>query len=320
MLYPQSAVRLFELYHELIKEKGITAKQLHQWREEGAVIENIKAIYEAMPLESRGEPYAWFLAHQSVLEQPTVTPDDINAVTDRRNLTLWALLGLKESMPEVPEDMVSSVVVESFDKPMRTCWDLYSVLYEPCLPNPTSPHWIIFGFCACPTVEELRELADAYRRMLFYCSFIKLRDAVANNLLHVLFKKYIITIPSQYPFFEDCLFDALSGSPWKGVWVLKQSFAENIDALNWKTGNEHVDFEYRITRCKNANEKRQLFNLYKNFFANPASNPLKLHAAAKAFRLFQFFEEDMGIQFGRNQRIMLKRILEISPRIRTSFP
>lgn len=56
-LSPDAPQMLHLLYKGLI-EAGVSAMRLHSWRVDGTLIAKIKAVYEAMPLEARGERYS----------------------------------------------------------------------------------------------------------------------------------------------------------------------------------------------------------------------------------------------------------------------
>ena len=154
MLYPQSAGQLLKLYDGLIKDQGMTVKQLHPWREDGTLIENIKAVYEAVPPESRGKRYTWFL------EQLLTNNNDFAALIIQWNQRLWNILGPNELLGEIPDNILQNVM-DRFDIKI-TCWNFYLMLFEPCLPSLGTPFWILFGFCACPTGQEQLALAEAY--------------------------------------------------------------------------------------------------------------------------------------------------------------
>ncbi|KAI0086735.1 hypothetical protein BDY19DRAFT_995488 [Irpex rosettiformis] len=74
---------LLDLYTDLIEYFGIKPSQLHKWRIQGRLIAEIKAVYEAFPAEKYNRNYQWFLEHQDILENPTVTPEDTEMHIDR---------------------------------------------------------------------------------------------------------------------------------------------------------------------------------------------------------------------------------------------
>lgn len=59
---------LLGLYIGLFRALLVTPKELHAWRKEGRLVEEIKAQYETLPPYNRGGYYPWFLQHQYVLD------------------------------------------------------------------------------------------------------------------------------------------------------------------------------------------------------------------------------------------------------------
>ncbi|KAJ7149221.1 hypothetical protein C8R43DRAFT_505180 [Mycena crocata] len=59
---------LFGLYIGIVKMNEVKPSTLHGWRISGAMVENIKALYESIPAGTRGGYYAWFLKHLDIFE------------------------------------------------------------------------------------------------------------------------------------------------------------------------------------------------------------------------------------------------------------
>ncbi|KAJ7716594.1 hypothetical protein DFH07DRAFT_354324 [Mycena maculata] len=65
---PHDKTQLLGLYIGILKFQEVKASTLHEWRISGAMVKNIKALYEAIPSESRGGYYPWFLKHLDIFE------------------------------------------------------------------------------------------------------------------------------------------------------------------------------------------------------------------------------------------------------------
>ncbi|KAI0785408.1 hypothetical protein BC629DRAFT_1593881 [Irpex lacteus] len=164
-LSPDAPPMLHLLYKGLIEEAGVSAMQLHRWRVDGALVSNVKAFYEAMPLEARGERYSWFLAHRSVLTDPYVTEYEDTKWEDNMNRRVWTLVG--------GDPKTSPATIRTFlgklDEITLNCWALFRWLMSSTYPGPVTPLWLDFGFCACPTKGDEMLLAAAYKDLISVC-------------------------------------------------------------------------------------------------------------------------------------------------------
>ncbi|KAJ8522336.1 hypothetical protein ONZ45_g1119 [Pleurotus djamor] len=68
--YPAQSSLLY-LYGDLNQRLSVSMKTIQSWAERKALVEEISAVYEKLPVDSRGEHYYWFLANQSILKGST---------------------------------------------------------------------------------------------------------------------------------------------------------------------------------------------------------------------------------------------------------
>lgn len=320
-LSPDAPPMLHLLYKGLIEEAGVLAMQLHRWRVDGTLVANIKAVYEAMPSEARGERYSWFLAHQSVLTDPYVMEYEDAKGEDSMNRRVWPLVG--------GDPTACSATIRAFigklDDITLNCWALFRWIMSSTYPAPVTPLWLELGFCACPTKEDEMSLAAAYKDLISVCPFYVFCDAYAAGSLASLFLQHNITpypSPTTASTFRLCLADALSLPPYntRSVWWLKRltSIAPDNSEVDWQCPYP-LDVEWGFTHGRNKEDMQALMRLYKGFFSCPTSNPLELDAARRAGRLFQFFFVDLGAKVPQGRRMRYKRwlsnIVISSPRI-----
>ena len=297
---------LLLLYEGLIKENNITAKLLHRWRVDGTLVSEIRAVYEAMPPEARGERYSWFLSHKDILEKPTpVTLDDIAQVECDMDTRMWAAVGprLKCGSPTTMHEYL-----EALDASGHECWEmgksLMNLQYHGC----SSPLWVHFGFCACPTKEDEVKLLWAYQSLSMRCPFSRFCDAYSKHSLVALFHAYEITLftsPDTPSIFYRGLLDVLSVplEQIKSVWWLKQLanlFPKDAD-IDLRSFYP-LNVQYGFLNCKDKKEAHILMDLYRNFFSSATSNPFDLEKARRLGRLAEFFFEDLGIKMGKKRQ------------------
>ncbi|KAI0084411.1 hypothetical protein BDY19DRAFT_997764 [Irpex rosettiformis] len=314
-----SAYMLLRVYTWLIKEKKISAMRLHEWRVKGTLVSEIKAVYESVPPEARGDCYAWFLENQFILENPMATIEDVAKMGDGRDKRLWAMLSRGvESERNTTEAMREAY--EKLDGDGRDCWELLRTLIDDSYPGPESPLWLKFGFCACPTLQDESKLTRAYQNLASLCPFDKFCDAYSKHSLVALFKKYkIASFPSSSAssIFYTCIVDVLS-VPFrelKPVWWLKKlvEIVPKDAEFDWKSAFPQT-LEFGFLHCMSKKDTHALLDLYRAFFSSPASNPLALDRARRSNRLSRFFFKDLGMKMDKARPKVYKRLLA-KPRI-----
>ena len=144
---------LLALYRELLVI-GVPSKDLHQWRTQGSLVENIANVFAKQSPDTLGPQYCWFMRNKAFLDQRNSEGTAYRASifkTVRQYLT--------------PEDRAK----RSSDLPRskRECLKLYAVLSHGTHPSKDDEYWHKFGFCVCTTAKEQDQLATLYRRLIF---------------------------------------------------------------------------------------------------------------------------------------------------------
>lgn len=62
------------VYESLVRECGVTAKQLHQWKRAGTTSQEIMTRFDELPESRRGEieAYGWLVAHPNFVDETPV--------------------------------------------------------------------------------------------------------------------------------------------------------------------------------------------------------------------------------------------------------
>ena len=315
---------LLSLYEGLIKENNVTANRLHQWRVDGTLISEIEAIYEAMPLEARGERYSWFLSNKDVLENPNwVMPADLVQAERDMDTRMWVIV--RQNLTGHSTTTMRAFL-RTLDEPGRDCWELGRLLFDSLCPGYASMLWMQFGFCVCPTREDELKLFVAFRSLLAQCPFLLFCHAYSKDSLIALFRLYNIAVfpsPATSPIFYYGLIDVLSVplERRQSVWWLKR-------LANLYPKDSDIDLRslypfnvsYGFLNCRDKKEAQTLMDLYRNFFSSAGSNPLELEKARRAGRLAEFFFKDLGIKMGKKRRKQYTRWLTNHPISITPLP
>ncbi|KAI0742194.1 hypothetical protein BC629DRAFT_254024 [Irpex lacteus] len=298
---PRGPSMIFGLYVGLIKYCDVKPQQLHKWRLQGRLIPEIKAIYEAIPTHARGGYYAWFLEHQSILEDPEMSNNDTGTMAEGMQRRAWVALG---NSPNASATTIRTFI-NNLPLERQICFKVYAVLLSSSHPGPDIAYYLWFGFCICPSLYEEMQLGRAYMALIDTCTFDEFCEAYSSGTLFRLFQKKNIPMNGIRC---DLLADVLGGGPtiWKSVWDLKQFVA--ADGQGTLALSSTVD--YGFSNCANSEKPgKPLFNLYKTFFEMRHADPLKLHAACVEGRLFKFFTEDISIKLPGSRKLF-KRLLK----------
>lgn len=282
---PSGPFKIFGLYVDLIKICDVKPQQLHKWRVQGTLIQEIKAIYEATPLHARGGYYPWFLEHQEVLENPMVSASEWKSMAEAMKRRAWVALGNSATASSTAIDEF----VQSLSKEQIDCFVLYAMLQSSGHPGPDTDLYVPFGFCTCPALYDEIQLAGAYQALFAASTFDEVCEAYSAGTLFRLFQTKNVSMGRVRC---DLLADALEGRPssHKSVWTLKKFVASGGNG----SPSLAVTFDYGfINSAGNVETRKQLLGLYKAYFELSRANPLELHAACVEGRLFRFFTEDM---------------------------
>lgn len=275
-LTPGNESKLLGLYIGLINYLNVKPKTLHQWRLEGTLVQEIKAAFEAIPQQSRGGYYPWFLEHQYVLDSSLAPPSTMEDVVLEAELRGWRFIG--GATTDTREDIGKTVA--SWPSNRQRCYALYTMLLSSWHPSPGTDHWIFFGFCTCRNEFEEMGLSRQYTELIKKCSFDEFCTAFENSALFPLLN------PKGIESYADGdLASVLRTSPHMtlSVWHLKELvYTDARDAEPVPA----VVVDYGFMNCKTVQERVDLKGLYKKFFEAHDAKPLELHEAAIAGRLF----------------------------------
>ncbi|KAF2026863.1 hypothetical protein EK21DRAFT_91991 [Setomelanomma holmii] len=148
------------LYGGLIRHEMVFSKDLHKWRTEGRLVENIVAAFSAIPAKSRGGYHPWFLQNQGMFEPPS--SEQTHQPT---NLLAKAF---KEAW-EFPHPGVSALHFTDLEPTeKRDAFFMLAMAREHMYPNPTDSAdlWYNFEFCSCLNVHEESKLGGLYDTLL----------------------------------------------------------------------------------------------------------------------------------------------------------
>jgi len=242
------------------------------------LINEIKKAFEEVPVNARGGYYAWFLKNQWVLDPARSKPTDL--VHDMM-LRGWQYAGGSSSATSGE----IKAGVAKWPEEKQICFSFCMNLLSDWYPRPTQAAWLLFGFCVCQHEHAEASLSRIYRQLLTKCSFDEIFAAYKSSTLIALFDaKGLKSQRQSIPYLED----VLSGSPNGNisVWDLKQYIvaedAEDVELIR------SVSVDYGFINCKNEEENQELKEVYKQFFSQYRADPMELHEACIAGRLFEY--------------------------------
>lgn len=315
--------RLLALYTELIEALGVKPAQLHKWRTEGRLFLEIKALYDALPVDApthRSESYRWVLEHRDVIETPSISSEERIAYLDRGYRPVWIRLGRS---PSTPLDKIINGV-EDLPTTMRSCFYLYRYALGNNYPAPSDNIYLQFGFGVCRDGhQEYGALCETYRNLARVTPLDEFYAAYSTGKLFDLFghKDVVVRLrPSRAEPLRDILECMPHTEKLKTVWHLEQCLAGIWNATTVGKTIHYMDLpktagmDYGFGNCEdNEEHQRKLGKLYRVFFADINADPLKLHKAFMENRLFAFLADDMrmDLQVGPEgwDRALFKRLL-----------
>ncbi|GLB34185.1 hypothetical protein LshimejAT787_0110690 [Lyophyllum shimeji] len=293
---------LLGLYIGLFLYHRVHPRDVHNWRINGTLIKEIKAVYEKLPVDNRGGYYPWFLANQYVLDHslplPMTLDDSIQDVITRS----WRFTGGSRaySVPQIEEE------ISKLPLSRQICHELYhSLLFDNMsYPAPSLASWVRFGFCTCSNAHEESSLGVLYQRLIHRCTFDEFAGAFeAGELLKLMdfkgFKGH-----RHIAHMEEVL--GSGSGPIKSVWYLKQLVEVPSDEEHFHL-HPAVRVDYGFINCSNETEFEDLKALYKQVLDMPRVNPLELHEAAIRGKIFEFVTRFVKVK--KNVVKQLQRLL-----------
>jgi MYND finger len=274
---PENQSKLLGLYIGLISRMNVEPKTIHRWRLKGTLVEEIKSAFEKLPQNNRGGYFPWFLQNQWMIN-PELTPP-----TNPVNETLLRAWQYADGSPTSTREEID-VARASWPKDKQECFYFCTILLSSWHPSPEQAVWLNFGFCTCRDEHSETPLALLYRRLIALSSFDELYTAYVSSELIALFDRKGLKHDREQIHHLD---DVLAGSPrmTKTVWSLKQYVV--LDDI-YMSASLPIAIDYGFAKCEGETEMLALKEVYKQFFAHPAADAIKLHEAAIEGRLFEY--------------------------------
>ncbi|KAF8165717.1 hypothetical protein B0H34DRAFT_743495 [Crassisporium funariophilum] len=285
----------------------IKASMVHRWRTTGKLVEEIKAYFTKLPVNSRGGYYAWFLKNQWVFDQKQVTESEELA----RAMKMKAAWGYSERSPSSKIWEIAKTV-SKWTPPEQDCFEMCGTLLCDFQPIPADRLWITFGLCTCRDDTEAMFLGNLYRTLLQYCTWEEFCTAYTSSSLTDLFKSKGLADHkdngyTHYDRFNrfKMLDSVLAMSPLcnQSVWDLKQFII--LDSDECQTPSVVVD--YGFMNCRDKDETHDLKAAYKTFFGVRDANPTALHNACVEGRIFEYVS---GLVNLKKQRKKFQRLMK----------
>jgi hypothetical protein len=267
--------KLLGLYRGLFIYLEVNPGDVHRWRKNGTLIQEIKNAFDAWPPQNRGQYYPWFLQNQYLLDPNYNQPEDLSLPLFR---STWANIG---EDPTITSD--HKVVIETWPIAKQDCFWMYHITLCGWHPSPDSPYWVSFGFCVCISEWEENRLGGMFKRIIIErrCPFAEFTAAYDSKTLFNLFQKYGLEAEARgFKYLEIIL-----SRPWKeSAWNLKAwVLCEDSPAI------PSITVDYGIMNCGDNVEHLQLLKTtYKKVFEHPEGDPMMLHQACIKGQIFPF--------------------------------
>ncbi|KAH9939371.1 uncharacterized protein BXZ73DRAFT_43872 [Epithele typhae] len=295
--------------------KSVSPQNLRRWQRNGRLAPEIKALFEAMPPETRGGGYKLFLKYERIFDRP----DDVEkgvahppADTHMNKLYRdgWIHMGGDPKAPQAEID----ASIRALSPRARFVHYAYIILFASELPAPQMPAWLAFGFVTTSSEREVSELGMAYIELVHYCTFDEFLEAYNEGRMPGLFRQYRVALP------KPRVFEAMMGDKpdmFDSVWYLKA----HVDILQVsKEDNAERFYDPKpATRCgdygydnvRDKAESKLLDELYLELFGKvqKGMDPLELHQACMDGKLVEYVSRfvKLGTHAALYKRLLNKR-------------
>lgn len=291
---------LLGLYKGLWLSDEIKVEDIHKWQVGGSLVANIKKYYFQIPETHRGGYFPWFLENTSILEKPLSKQESTAKIVakfyDQAKLYLEEEDQRKEAYELKPDAK-------------QHCYRLLATVLHMAHPNPIEKNWYNFGFPTCNSEGQISQLGVLYHELLVgdklyedvrnytqHTILIPKRDNLqtasfgefwhayeSKTLIQLMDSKGLKARRSAFPFLEGFLCIPPGGLR-PSVWDLKQFIAIN-DPAEFPPSRT-LEADYGFMNCKDFEETCFLLEIYKRLLQK--ANPLELHEACLAGKLFEF--------------------------------
>lgn len=331
---------LLGLYKGLLlymQDPEISPVKLHEWQKEDMLAKKIIKRISALPENSRGGYFSWFLQNQHVVDNTTAVP----RLQGHDNPILQALDAARpylelEDCDKYPHDF------EPTEK--WHCFIFFALALDSSTPTPNWVEldlWYDFGFALCTDEYHERSLGALYSRLVggtkFFkdydkslgidshgpsslptCSFDEFWQAWQNGSMGDLFDKYGIDTesnsdpenwlghPMGFPYLREFMsFPVEKHGLRPSVWRLKHLLALDYNApLRSFPEVKEAAEEYGFTSQLDPRTKMSLGRFYGQLIK--AGDPLKVHRAKERGKLLEYAQSSRGITDERLREVFRK--------------
>ncbi|KAJ5560361.1 hypothetical protein N7513_002760 [Penicillium frequentans] len=312
-----------------IQDPEISPVNLHKWQKKGMLVTKIIEKFSAVPENSRGGYFPWFLRNQHVLDNTKA----VRRLQGEDNPILRAIAAARPclELEDCDKDPLEFEPIGKRD---------YAITLDSSTPNPNWVEldlWYDFGFAVCADEHNERGLGALYTRLfggtkssreydkslgisprsqssLPTCSFDEFWRAWENGTMGSLFDKYGI----------DTRLGQLNGVPHlrhfmsfpvekhgfrPSVWRLKHLLAlnDNTPIQSFPKVKEAAE-EYGLTSQLDTKTRMALRQFYGELIK--AGDPLEVHRAKESGKLLEYAQSSLGVTDQKLRDVLRKLDLQ----------
>jgi hypothetical protein len=291
---------LLGLYQGIFVYMKIEPRDVHRWRKQGILTQEIRRLYEEIPPVNRGLYYPWFLQNQHLLDPSWRPSEDPGLVLMRQT---WAFIGADPTVTSGHWD-----VVKTWTPHKQNCFKLYHMSVHQWRPGPEDDAWIDFGFCVCPSAWDEQRLSRIYAEVILHhkCPLEDFATAYDSRLLFKLLGRYGLEEEAKGIQYLDHIIDSgVIASAWDlKAWVRQESLEPR---------SLPILVDYGMVNCAGHAEHLQLLkDTYRKVFDHPQGDPIQLHQACIRGQTFEYVEGLMKIK-KRDAKILRRLMKNLYP-------
>jgi hypothetical protein len=314
---PMGPSYLLGLYQGLVKILDIDTQQLDQWRQRGTLVPEIKAVFEKIPVTSRGAYYPWLLRNEYVLNRSKPIPfSNTSNASDVANAILQSGWNYATNNHPACVDTIRAKIA-SWPVRKQECIRLCGMAFHSYIPPPELELWRRFGFCAGHRRSEA-EVLEMYKKLLRLASFDEFYEAYDEGQLVNLLDKKGLTQAAGYKQIEEEFKDVVEGSArgvLKSAWHLKVAIHGNPNSLRPEglKIQQSVYVDYGWINCADLQSTNRLLRVYQQYFNSPLANCAKLHSACITGTLAEYLKGIPGVSLQRADTPLFKNFYPLPP-------
>ena len=319
--FPRGCQRtsLFGLYQGIFKYHETSPREVHRWRIEGTLVENIIQLFESWPEPSRGCYYPWWKDNLYIFNR---TPEVVDSC--------FAVEFMEYPMSQLDPADRDKEIKDLEPEAKREAFFFFAMIVNRWVPPTETSVWYSFGFCTCrnavlpegqfiqyhsesalaglyqsllgtvPDKSIKRHFGDIYRQIMPKprCSFTEFWKAYDRESLPSLFKKYGLEreMKQVTPHFAEFI---SSRFVHPSVWTLMNHLAILTEVEQDQEISPPIMADYGFMFCQSTRQKNALLKAYKKVLL--VADPLDLHQACIRGQLWSFCSRvvpdlDKGLQ------------------------